>query len=221
MPDGEEKRICFSLDAQTLVMQNQQRASYPDWTKLDCHQCPHCPFDPETRVHCPVAVNIHEVVTIFASSISYEEVNVRVITEEREYSRKVPMQKAVSSLLGIGMVACDCPIMAKLKHMVRFHLPFATPLETLQRTLSSYLLAQYFRKKEGKTPDWNLAHLKKIYEDIRKLNVAMRDRLLATGKGDANVNAIVRLDVLAITATDFLEGNLIGHLEGYFDPYLK
>ena len=77
----------------------------------------------------------------------------------------------------------------------------------------SYQYLTYFMEDSNK--------LKKIYEDIRKLNVAMRDRLLATGKGDANVNAIVRLDVLAITATDFLEGNLIGHLEGYFDPYLK
>tara|TARA_B100000686_G_scaffold86198_1_gene93073 strand:- start:90 stop:251 length:162 start_codon:yes stop_codon:yes gene_type:complete len=47
-------------------------------------------------------------------------------TDERCYVEHTTMTEAVSSLLGIYMVTSGCPVMDKLRPMVRFHLPLAT-----------------------------------------------------------------------------------------------
>ena len=87
--------------------------------------------------------------------------------------------------------------MSILRPMVRFHLPFATIEETIYRSVSCYLLAQYFLLKKGKEPDWELEKLAQAYEDIQMINVGMTDRLRSISEEDANANAVVVLDVFA------------------------
>ena len=59
------------------------------------------------------------------------------------------VQMGVSSLLGVIMTTSGCPIMAQLKPMVRFHLPFASLEETIFRMVSMHLVAQYLRHQDG------------------------------------------------------------------------
>jgi hypothetical protein len=84
-----------------------------------------------------------------------------------------------------------------LRPMVRFHLPFATIEETVYRSVSCYLLGQYFKVKKDKKPDWDLKGLAEAYEEIQKVNLGITNRLRSISDEDANANAIIVLDVFA------------------------
>lgn len=81
------------------------------------------------------------------------------------------MQNAATSLIGIYMVTSSCPIIDKLRPMVRFHTHFTNNKETKYRTISMYLFAQYFLFKQGKQPDWDLKNFSVIYDDINMVNM--------------------------------------------------
>ena len=81
--------------------------------------------------------------------------------------------------------------------MARFHLPFATEEETLQRVTSMYLLAQHFRHKEGKSADFELEGLLELYRQLQTVNETMTERLKAAGIKPAMAQAIVPLELLS------------------------
>jgi len=169
----------------------------PSWTRLAYNQCENCPLKADQHPYCPVALNLSDIITKFRDLKSYEKVLLRVETPERVYEKETPLQHGLGSLIGIIMVTSGCPIMHILRPMVRFHLPFATIEETVYRSISCYLLSQYFRSKKGKNPDWNLTGLAGAYNDIQMVNMGMTDRLRSISEEDANANAIVVLDVFA------------------------
>src|SRR5438874_617766 len=82
------------------------------------------------------------------------------------------------------------PVLAPLRPMSRFHLPFASQEETVFRSVSTYLLGQFLRGVDGGAPDWSLAGLTAIYRDIGKVNRAFAARLRDAAPKDANVNAL-------------------------------
>ncbi|MEK7768273.1 MAG: hypothetical protein AAB286_00960, partial [Pseudomonadota bacterium] len=105
--------------------------------------CSNCPLGDSVE-YCPVAVNLSRVVETFRDNNSFEQTSVTVEAPERTYSKNVQLQKGISSLIGMIMVTSDCPIMDNLRPNARFHLPFATSMETFYRTVSMYFTAQYF-----------------------------------------------------------------------------
>lgn len=131
--NGLEREFNVKLDSQTLDLIQPSKKSYPEWTKLICSKCPNCPLDEKEHKFCPAAVAIIDMVIFFKELISYEEVDVLVEARERRYAKHISLQKGLGSLMGIYMVTCGCPIMEKLKPMVRYHLPFATVSETRYR----------------------------------------------------------------------------------------
>ncbi len=148
-----------------------------------------------TRPSCPAAVRLPEVVAGFADIFSYARVSARVTVPERVYEQAdVSVQVALSSLLGVYMSTSGCPVLSKLRPMVRFHLPFATELETFTRATSMYLLGQYLVAQDGGTPDWALTGLAETYRATSEVNRAFAPRLRAAAPKDANVNALIRLD---------------------------
>ncbi|HLD28985.1 MAG TPA: hypothetical protein VJC03_01495, partial [bacterium] len=161
-----------------------------------------------------------EIIDTFKNTVSYEETEVDVKTREREIKGKLPVQKALSSLLGIYMPTSGCPILAKLSPMARFHLPFATVEETVFRSVSTYLLGQYFVMKEGGKPDLELKELKRIYEEIEKVNRSICQRLRNISEKDAHLNAVVILDNFAINL-NFLFDKSLEQLRPIFEVYLK
>lgn len=195
--DGLEREFNVILDKETLDLLEPSPKSYPKWAELKNYKCPNCPLDDEKNQFCPVAVNIADLIEFFKDSFSHEEVYVVVETDLRGYMKHMSLQKAVSSLLGIYMVTCGCPILGKLKPMVRFHLPFATPEETSYRAISMYLLAQYFKYKNGEKPDWNLNKLVKVYDEIQIVNKSFWNRLSHIKIKDASINALIILDIFA------------------------
>ena len=193
----------------------------PEWTRLSHHQCPNCPYSSETHPRCPIAVNMVGVIEAFADVISHAEAEVVVMTEVRKYSARVNMTHAVGSLIGIFMATSGCPIMDRLKPMVLTHLPFPTTEESIYRTVSMYLLAQYFRFKSGREPDWHLEKLGDFFEDINLVNQAFVKRLTDFVEKDASLNAVVLLNAFAIAAKRVIAKERFAELEQLFEAYLE
>ena len=196
--DGNCKEFLINLNPLTLnylPLRKSNKKFY--WTKLTFFRCNNCPLDTSKHKYCPIAVNFIELYEYFSSICSYNKATVILSTEERSYSKVTSIQQSLSSMLGIIMVTSGCPVMERLKPMVRFHLPFATTEETIFRSVSVYLLGQYFSQKRGLKVDLNLNNLKKFYHDIQKVNVGFVNRLRAVTKRDAIANAIILLDAFA------------------------
>lgn len=219
--DGQQLVVPLILDKKTLALQRQTDETPPAWTELEFEQCPNCPLDPSEHPWCPVAVNMSDTLTAFNDFLSYEMVNVTIETRERRYQKQVALQDAVSSLIGIIMATSGCPVMDHLRPMVRTHLPFASSTESLYRIISMYLTAQFFRQKRGLSPDWNLEHLVKLYEDIGKVNHAFSNRMFAQYEKDANINALVILKYVAELLTGSIQNNNLDALESLFSPWLR
>lgn len=218
--DKTVREFAVRLDGDSLSLIAQKRSSYPAWTRLSFGQCPNCPLDPNRHAHCPIALNVVDVVDFFKNSISYEKVDVEIVTDARNYVKSTDLQAAISSMLGIFMVTSGCPIMDKLRPMVKTHLPFATPEETIYRILSMYLLAQYFVYKDGQKPDWELEHLQEIYERVQIVNKSFCQRLAQIQIKDASLNAVVSLDSYAALTTFSLEIDQLDRVKGLFHSYL-
>lgn len=219
--NGEKQlSLPINLDSVDLRYRPLKHKTPPDWTSFDTLACEGCKVKAE-QTHCPVAVNFAEFVEAFDSVYSFERVDVSVITQDREYKREdVEFQTVLSSLFGIIMVTSGCKDLDMLRPMVLFHLPFATPSETIYRAVSMYLIAQYFRRKQGLEQDWDLDGLTQIYAKINTINANMTQRLRMIADKDASMNAVTILDVFAQMVPMSLNDDL-QELEHLFKQYLK
>ena len=219
--EGQEKKFEVELEKKTLNLLQEKTSNLPDWTKLAHFKCANCPLDESKHRHCPVAVNMINLIDFFNDLASCEEVDVVVETQDRKYSKRTDVQSSVSSLIGIYMASGGCPILSMLKPMVRFHLPFATIEETQYRVLSMYLLAQYFSVKHGKQPDWELKDLSRMYENIRVVNESFSKRLKSAEIKDTSVNALVILDIFANYVNFSIDGSMVEEVEYLFEAYFN
>jgi hypothetical protein len=110
--------------------------------------------------------------------------------------------------------------MEPLRPLVRFHLPFASMEETEFRIVSMYLVAQYFRDKNGKDADWQLAGLQEIYNKVKDVNIYFAKRLRSATSKDASVNALVILDCFA-KAVPFAVKTTLSDYEKHFESYFR
>lgn len=203
------KIFTVTLDPRTLQNAAPLPEAPPEWTKLAFKKCPNCPLKDEDAPHCPAAIRLPEVVASFADIFSFARVSARVTVPERTYEQAdVSVQVALSSLLGVYMVTSGCPVLSKLRPMVRFHLPFATELETITRATSMYLLGQYLVAQDGGKPDWDLDQLAEDFAATSKVNRAFAERLRAAAPKDANVNALIRLDSVGRSVPDLISSQM-------------
>lgn len=221
LPNGEEKRHVVQLDRSTKALRPKPVDPLPEWTRLGFHQCPNCPLDPAVHSRCPVAVGLVEVVESFKNSVSHDVADVVVTTPNRNYEKRVSLQMVVSSLMGLHMASAGCPILDKLRPMVSTHLPFATLEETLYRTVSMYLLAQYFRWKNGLEPDWQMQDLVSTCDDLTMVNIAFGKRILNINTADASLNALASLDCFAGMTGLSISQDFLEEIEPLFGVYLR
>jgi len=220
--DGQEKHFTLSVDLSTLTLMRESEEKKPDWTKLEKFKCSHCPLDPQKEIFCPVAVNIKDIISSFSKIPSFERADLVVQVNERKYVKEnTAVLDGVSGIIGILMVTSGCPIIGKLKPMVRFHLPFGSLEETEYRVISMYLMSQYFRFKAGKTTDFDLVGLKKIYEDIQIMNHNVAAKIADLEDKDTSLNTIVALNNFAEFVTFSLDEEKLEALEVLFKDYLK
>jgi len=218
--DGEEKTFIVELDPVTLNLTRNDAKLPPDWTYLDNKKCPNCPYDSATVPRCPVAISLVESIDFFKDKLSSDVVDVVVTMPSRTYTARQPMSTAVSSLIGIYMTTSGCPILGKLKPMVRTHLPFADLSESLYRFVSMYMLGQYFSHRKGKEPDWEMKGLVGLLEEMRTVNRSFCQRLYGVVEKDASLNALVHLDCFADNTAFAVQKKGLEDLEKTFDAYL-
>lgn len=191
----------------------------PEWTALGVEQCSVCPLNTADHPKCPAAVSLVDLVDVFGEMLSYTEVTATVVTAERTVTSKTTLQRALSSLIGLRMATSGCPILANFKPMARFHLPFASVQETLFRAAGAYLLAQYYRRQHGDPSELDLAGLRELYRQIHEVNHGLSQRIRTVSAGDANLNALVILDMFAYHLPWSIDANL-AEMEHLFAPYL-
>jgi len=219
--DGTQKEFPITLDGQTMRLIKEDIIIPPGWAKLKEFRCPNCPLDASEHEFCPMAAHLSELIDYFKSRESTEEINLLIETKERKYEKKVSLQDGLGSLFGIYMVTTGCPILEKLKPMVRYHLPFSTMEETTYRVVTMYLMAQYFLNKKGRQVDWTLKDLAKIYSDIQAVNSNVSDKVRNIIKKDASINALVKLDCSAFYISFRLNSDILNEIESYFNAYLQ
>jgi len=222
-PDDRQEVFDLQLDAQTLDLLSGIPEELPSWTNLDFHQCPNCQLTIQSHPNCPAASHLVKLIKTCKGVLSYDELQVDIITPERVVFKGTTAQKGISSLMGLIMATSGCSHMSYFKPMARFHLPFATAEETIYRATSMYLLAQYFLRKEGQKADLELEGLEKIYHNVyhnvQLINKAMAERLRAITDKDSAVNALVLLDIFAKTLPYAIEESL-EEVRYMFKPYL-
>jgi hypothetical protein len=217
--DRREEIVQLVIDPRTIEMVNRPDQDLPGWTRLEYEQCPHCPLASGEVPNCPVAVSLIEVVRRFEGVMSYDRVDLEVVTAERKITQNIDAQKAISSLVGLLISTSGCPHAGYFKPMARYHLPLASVEETVFRATGMYLLAQFFLNKTGKSVDCDLQGLTRIYHNMHLLNISVAERLRSATGTDSSINAVIILDIFTQTVNFVVEDHLreIRHL---FEPYL-
>ena len=218
--DGTCHHFKVELDARTVAQTHAVPDHLPDWVALPTEQCAGCPLRVEEHPYCPAARSLATLLPGAETLISFDTVDAVVRIGDRRISATVPMQSAMSSLVGLCMATSGCPSLAFLKPMARFHVPFATMQETVFRATSSYLLGQYFRKTRTDDVEITLDGLDDAYRRLHLVNVGMARRLRHIAQGDANLNAIVKLDLFT-HEMPFAIREELNELAPYFDAYWK
>jgi len=192
--DGRELNYPVSIDSDSMTLLEAAGEEFPPWARLGHFQCNNCPLSEAEYPYCPVAKNLHLLVTATQHEQSNVRTKVAVITSERRYEKDTDLQTGLFSLMGLLIVASKCPHFDLLKPLARFHLPFATLTETLYRTCGSYLLDAYLN---GHTIEPDLAELKRYYQELGQVNACILERIKSVSEGDADRNAIVTLNMFA------------------------
>jgi len=214
---GKPIQLCVKLDKATLTCHPPKEREPPDWSRLTVHQCPNCPL--KTEAYCPPARNLSDIIEAFQEVKSYWNVEVTVEAPGRTYLKRTTAQKGVAPLIGLVMASSGCPILDKLRPMVNTHLPFMTQEESTYRTVAMYLVAQYFRMKEGLEPDWSLAKLLDLFHELQVVNTAFCKRINVIKPADASVNAVVILNCLGNMTSFRVEQDDMQRLQRIFEAH--
>jgi len=218
--DGTSKKFGIHLDKENLLLVNDHGQDLPAWAHLEYKQCSNCPLDKTLHPYCPVAANLPGIVQEFKGVTSKDNVDVTVMVKERTYVKTTSIKEGLSPLLGLIMATSGCPVMEPLKPMARYHLPFASLDETAYRTVAMFLVAQLIREQAGKNPKWGIEGLAKIYGEVKILNKDFSQRMIEAARSDANVHALVNLNVFAIMVPMAAE-KMLKEMAPYFSSYLK
>lgn len=220
LPEDRQEVFDLEIDEERLELVENFSEDLPDWTKLEFKQCTICPLDTDAHTHCPAASSLARIVTRFSDILSYDEIHVQVSTRERTVSQDTSAQAGISSFMGLVMATSGCPHMAIFKPMARFHLAVANEVETLYRSASNYLLAQYFAAKNGKKADLALDGLKDIYMNVKLVNSSILERLKTVAEKDSSLSAVVTLHMFAEVVLINIEESL-EEIRYLFEPFLK
>jgi hypothetical protein len=196
----KERSFTVHLDWETLDIIQEPKDPLPEWTELGFHKCPNCPLDESLSQSCPIAVNLIDLIDFFKDFASYDEVDVWIETEQRNYSQRTSLQNAAGSLVGIYMVSSGCPVLNKLRPMVMTHLPFQSWEETLYRFITMYMFVQYILFRNGREPDWELKRFTEFYQEIELVNQGFAERLNAIQFTHSDVS-ISAVNILHSTAS--------------------
>lgn len=212
--DGNEAEFGVDVDlaSETVADQVIERRR---WAKRDFHGCPHCAL-PNDEAYCRAALSIIDIVDFFNHNPNYQRAHCTVSMSDRTITAEKSICDAVSSLIGLRLACSGCPVLSRLRPMARFHEPFTTPYQTVYRATTMYLLGQYFCHADGDPADWDLGGLRKLYEAIGKVNMALSERLGAAADTGASPCSMLTLSMFSVSMTILFEEHL-EVLKGLFE----
>ena len=205
---GNDQEYNFFIDVEKGILNNKVNLAENPWIYQKELKCSVCTLSEGEKTICPAASAISTIIPKFKNNNSFENVFVRVKTQEREYCKECDLQTALNSLIGLILATSGCPVLSKLQYMTYSHLPFASFEESIVRTLGHYLIKQVFAMKNGEEPDFELTNLRKLYEDLKIVNTNLQKRILSACNCDANVNAINTFFSLSSLINYSLDENL-------------
>ncbi|MCH7781735.1 hypothetical protein IID62_01580, partial [candidate division KSB1 bacterium] len=88
--DGREQTFNIRLNNETLQLEEDIKKPYPEWTNLDFHKCPHCPFDSKTTPHCPIALNLTNIIEFF-KKIQATRLCRDLVSLPKKHRNKIPI----------------------------------------------------------------------------------------------------------------------------------
>ncbi len=202
----DARQVEFRVTDQPVPVKAGQ--SLPQWTRLAHCQCSNCPLKKTEHAHCPASVAMLPVVDAFKDEDAYQRVSVTVVDERRSYHKDTALEEALRSLLGLKMATSGCPVLSELKSMAVHHLPFASSDEFIMRSVSHYLLQQYFEKRNHGQPDWELKGLVERNQRLQLVNQALWQRIHSVCQGDSNLKALLNFFSMASSVSFSLESQL-------------
>ncbi len=205
LPDGSQKFLDFNFDAVDFRLANAAPAAPPFWTDLKFNQCGNCPLNASQHPHCPAALQMASAIEPLKALVSFDTVGVTVTQAERTIYAETTAQQAMSSVLGLIMATAGCPWTDRFRPMARFHLPFASEVETVYRSVCMFLLA---REMTGAEEHHGFAELEDLYENLHTVNRDMSRRLGAATQTDPARNAMALLDAYTTLLPAALESSL-------------
>lgn len=205
------EEISLSFDADTFRLLDDATGPLTEWAKLEFHQCPHCPLQPEQSPYCPFARALSRFVHRFDELYSYETAVTEVVSDVRTVVASKPLQQGMASLIGLIGATSGCPHLDAFRPMARFHLPFARDDETLYRVFSMYLLQHYLEGGAATRESDVLEGLRGISSAAAMVNRTMAERVRAAFQKDVLVNAIIILDSFAQAVPIVIEERLEDH----------
>lgn len=191
-----------------VKLQAPQASPLPDWTRLDYHKCSHCPLKEKDSPHCPVAAHLVDYGQRMGRAVSYAKVNLTVEQDGRKLTSIVPSHEALRSVLGLVMATSGCPHMGFFKPLARYHLPLADMETTILRSMSFYLLGQYFRGKDKEDWDTSFAGLIDVYKNAQEVNRGLANRL-RQAQVFSELNWLAELDTFAAMMPLTVERSLL------------
>ena len=215
LPDGSQKWLDFTFDGADFRLANAPPPEPPFWTELKFNQCANCPLDAAQHQYCPAALQMASAIEPLKALVSFDKVGVTVTQAERTIHADTTAQQAMSSVLGLIMATAGCPWTDRFRPMARFHLPFASEVETVYRSVCMFLLA---REMAGASGEKGFAALLGLYENLHAVNRGMSRRLGAATQTDPARNAMALLDAYTTLLPAALESSL-EELRALFDAW--
>ena len=176
---------------------NQQE--YPEWAKLECKKCPHCPLGSNVR-WCPAAASMNEAALVFEDLISYDEVQLEFEHDEITFTEKTHASKALTTLLMTKLAFCACPVIQVDHWSWKYFSPKITINNFLFRRLAIRLICEHVSETQNKQFSYYLNDDYKMLHQAKEL------------KHEAFNNAMCTLDIL-LQANDKFIDNLYNELK--------
>ena len=213
LEDGRALCYEFIFD-ESYRLRPPEAAEVKAWTRLTCHQCPHCPLTESNHPQCPIARNLDGIVEDSKNALCSSKARVAVEAGHRRYHLDCDTRQALRSLFGLIMSTSGCPHLDWLRPLARFHLPLADIDETLFRILSLQLVELYLTGDPAA-----LAQASEIiqtrYAAVEAVNRSFISRLQAYCRADAGKRALEALGIYAQLFTLHVQSNF-APLQKYF-----
>jgi len=211
---GEGKKI-LSVDPEGAG-KNRKGHTPAAWTRLGHCQCSNCPLSTEETEYCPAAIEMEPVIEEFKNEKGFQKMTIRVQTEQRTYEKYTHLEEGLRSLLGLVMANSACPHLSDLRPMAMHHMPFSNASEFIMRSVSHYLLQQYFNKRDGKEQDWDLQGLVARNEELKLVNHSLWQRIHDVCEGDSSLKALLNFFSMASNVSSTLDTQL-NQVRKHFD----